>query len=219
MKRIDSKEEKMSEETKEKNVYSVTNKILREFQLDDGLKRSSNKAILAKLRNSIGREISYSVDICQYIFSRIPYDFLGKTKKMTEEENAIFVALQLYSLHQQGKEVNVHFSSKDHENIKEIRGYRSYNLGDSLSAIRVENESTAMDRRFNFMILSSTIDELKIHLRSLIGIFKSKSDDKIDYAKLAKDLYCFQKGNEEEIRLSWARSYYSNKKQEVRDGK
>ena len=69
--------------------------------------------------------------------------------------------------------------------------------------------STAVDRRFNIMITSSTFEELIYHLRHLLTLLKTKSSEtKINYARLAEDLYWFLKDYQESVRLNWARQYY-----------
>lgn len=85
------------------------------------------------------------------------------------------------------------------------------NFGGSLNNYRfMQNDKTAIDRRFNKMLSSSTYDELLNDLRHLIKIVKAKSVIEINYPNLAKDLYTFI-GSEEDkqrVQLMWAQSYY-----------
>ena len=76
------------------------------------------------------------------------------------------------------------------------------------------------------MVTSETFDNLCYHLRHLIKILKSKyPNEKVNYAKLAEDLYWFSIGYEENVRLEWAREYYrenfkrDEKKGEENNGK
>lgn len=49
-------------------------------------------------------------------------------------------------------------------------------------------------------------------MRTMIKILKSKNRNiKIDYGRLAKDLKQFADGYDEDLRLNWARDYYSYK--------
>lgn len=121
-------------------------------------------------------------------------------------EVATITAVQLYAIHQQGNTLSVYENRDD-----------KLNIGDALSTLR-GGESESIDRRFNVMITSSNFKELKHHLRQLIKILKAKSDAKVDYAKLAADLYCYLAGNKDGVKLSWSRSYYKFRKNEKMEG-
>lgn len=188
------------------SVFVVMGRIV--GRLNNTLETSRTKAILAQLRNSIGRDFSQTVDVWGEVFSEMPEEFLSKTGKPTKEENAILTALQFYAFHQQGKKESVNMQKIDKENIDSKMKYS--NIGDSLRELRKSDDSRAIDRRFNTMITAATFEELKIHLRHLISLFKARSSSKINYAKLAEDLFWFQHGNKEYIRLRWGQSYYRN---------
>lgn len=178
------------------SVYSVTKELM--FKFSTQLDNPSVRAILSKLRNSIGKEISQSVDIWPYIYEKLPLEFISNNYWISDEEKAIISTLQIYAIHQQGVPVSVALQTGDY-----------YNLGNTLGTLRVSENRTAIDRRFNTMITSTSLDELLTHMRHLIGILKSKDKDtKIDYAQLAQDLFWFEKGYGERVKLSWAREYY-----------
>ena len=61
------------------------------------------------------------------------------------------------------------------------------------------------------MITSTDFDELTYHLRQLIMLLKTKENIKVNYAKLADDLYWYLRGNQEKVRIRWAQSYYKTK--------
>ena len=107
--------------------------------------------------------------------------------------------LQLYAIHQQGEDLCVATTEDGYSNV-----------GTSLKLLRVGDDATAVDRRFNAMITSTDFDELIVHLRHLIRLLKSKQKGaRIDYARLADDLYWIRKNkNKENIILNWAREYY-----------
>lgn len=180
------------------SVYSATSQIIN--NLSHLLDSSSGKALLANLRNSINRPLSETIDIWPILFENLPESFLGNGGRLTKEEEAILTTLQLYAIHQQGNSDSVLGS-----------GGRWDNIGNSLKSLREADNSLAIDRRYNAMITSSTYEELIHHLRQLIRLLKSKSEVKVNYPKLAEDLYWFLRGYEEKVRLKWARSYYSAK--------
>lgn len=195
--------EYMDEKNNKATVYSVTQKVL--FKLEQSLETSHGKAMLAKLRHSVGKSIGESVEIWPLLFSEFPETFLSKDGQATKEELAIITALQFYALHQQGKSGSVNF--------KASHAYE--NLGRSLSALRTNEDNTAVDRRFNVLITSTTIEEFIYHLRQMITLLKSKAKTtKIDYAKLAEDIFYFQLGYAENVRLRWGQEYYRYKGEE-----
>lgn len=202
----------MNDNVKKINVFTVTANIL--FQLNINLESGSRKALLAHLRHSIGKELSQTVEVWQYVFSQMPESFLSNSGIATKEENAIFTSLQLYALHQQGNDEPVCFFSDDESKDSKLQ---FQNMGFSLNQLRIQDDSKAIDKRFNAMITSGTFTEMSIHLRHLIHIFKNKSKSKINYAKLANDLFWFQNGKKEQIRLQWGRDYYRNTNQEEKN--
>lgn len=162
---------------------------------------SAYKAILANLRNSIGKPYSQTVEVWSFMFEHIPEEFLGKGTELTNMEKSILSTLQLYALHQQGKSENVH------EHYKEPWK----NMGFSLSLLRLDaNKRQAADHRFNTMITSTTYYEFIHHLRQMTGLIK-RENATVDYVKLAMDLYIFAKGDAEKVRLRWGKSYYGTK--------
>ena len=179
------------------SVKKVSGGILKELYAMQ--ESSMGKAILARLRNSIGRNYVDMVDIMPYVFGKLPDEFLGSSKRMTDEEICILTSLQLYAIYQQGEESCVYFNEEGYSNI-----------GTSLRVLRSGDDTTAVDRRFNAMITSTEFDELIVHLRHLIRLLKSKQKGiKVDYGRLAEDLYWIRKNkNKENIILNWAREYY-----------
>lgn len=183
-------------------VKEVVAKIL--GQLSRTLETSSTRAVLANLRNSLGRKLETTVEVWPLIYEHLPEEFLSKAGKLTAEERAIMTTLQLYAIHQQGSTVTVN----------EADWKKVGNLGSSLKTLRIASDNTkAIDRRFNAMITASTYAELENHLRYLIKLLKSNVKTKgvvrINYAQLASDLFWYQLGYGQSMKLNWGRSYYS----------
>ncbi|MGI6725596.1 MAG: type I-E CRISPR-associated protein Cse2/CasB [Christensenellales bacterium] len=180
-------------------VRSVTNRIVN--KLDQTLETPSGKAMLANLRNSIGKPLSESVAIWPLIFENLPEEFLSRGQSLSKKEMAILNTLQLYALYRQGKKVPV---------LQGDEEARPKNIGRSLNALRTGDNTISTDRRFNALVTSATYDELSHHLRQMINLLKSKTSGEtdIDFGKLAQDLHGFLTGKDEGIRLNWARSYY-----------
>ena len=187
----------VKEKSKTFRVESVTRNIIND--IDSDLKSSQSRGNLANIRNSINRPLNNSTNLLQLLFRYLPEDFLSADGKLTNEEKAVVTTIQLYALHQQSKKDSVLLSDED-EKWK--------NLGYSLSFLRSEKNSVAVDRRFNTMITSSTFEELSHHMRQMVKLLKSKTDSKVNYPKLSGDLYKFLTGYGEEVKFSWASRYY-----------
>jgi len=180
-------------------VRGIVFKII--SRLENSLDTSSTRATLANLRNSLGRDIETSVEIWPLIYEHMPEKFLSKSGNLTAEERAIITTLQLYAVHQQGQAITV--------NENERENYA--NIGNALKLLRTGDSSKAIDRRFNAMITASTYNELENHLRYLVKLVRSKGKGtiRINYSQLANDLFWYQLGKSQAIKLSWGRSYYS----------
>lgn len=195
-------------------AYNTAKSIL--IKLDSTRDASSTKALLANMRNSADKDISNNVDALAYVFSNLSYGEDDRGGELSYMEQAIFTAIQMYAIHQQSNVESVLKFGSDDENESREEKYKA-NIGDALATLR-RDESESIDKRFNAMITATNFNKLSYHLRQMIKILKSKSDAKVDYAKLAEDLYSFMIGKKEEVRLSWARSYYKYRKNEEMEG-
>ncbi|HOQ62902.1 MAG TPA: type I-E CRISPR-associated protein Cse2/CasB [Clostridia bacterium] len=180
-------------------VRSVTNRIV--HKLDQSLETPSGKAMLANLRNSIGKPLTESIAIWPLLFDHLPEEFLSRGPALSKKEIAILSTLQLYALYRQGKKAPVSQGAKEE---------KPPNIGRSLNALRTGDNTVSTDRRFNALVTAATYDEFSHHLRQMINLLKSKTSGEtdIDFGKLAQDLYGFLTGKDESIRLNWARAYY-----------
>ncbi|PVY95505.1 CRISPR system Cascade subunit CasB [Ezakiella coagulans] len=195
-------------------AYNTAKSIL--IKLDSTRDASSTKALLANMRNSADKDISNNVDALAYVFSNLSYGEDDRGGELSYMEQAIFTAIQMYAIHQQSNVESVLKFGNDDENESREKKYKA-NIGDALATLR-SDESESIDKRFNAMITATNFNKLSYHLRQMIKILKSKSDAKVDYAKLAEHLYWFMIGRKEEVRLSWARSYYKYRKNEEMEG-
>lgn len=197
-------------------AYNTAKSIL--IKLDSTRDASSTKALLANMRNSADKDISNNVDALAYVFSNLSYGEDDRGGELSYMEQAIFTAIQMYAIHQQSNVESVlKFGNNDENESREKKNKYKANIGDALATLR-SDESESIDKRFNAMITATNFNKLSYHLRQMIKILKSKSDAKVDYAKLAEDLYWFMIGRKEEVRLSWARSYYKYRKNEEMEG-
>lgn len=184
------------------NVYNVTAKILK--KIDQTKDTSSTRALFANIRNSINKSSSNNLDALAFVFNNMPEEYIGFGKELSDYEQAILTAIQMYALHQQSNEKSV-------LKIEYNEGEKRQNLGDALSTLR-GSDNKSIDRRFNAMILSSNFLQLQNHLRQFIKLLKAKSDAKVDYASVADDLFWFLKNQKDGVKIKWSRSYYKFRK-------
>lgn len=162
--------------------------------LNSPQEKNNRAAYLAKIRNSIGKNFEEATDVWSIIFPFIPPKLLGNGP-LSCEEKSIFITLQLYAIGQQG--LNKVLVSND----------KNKNFGSSLQQIK-EQDSVALDRRFNTMLTATTFDEFAYHLRQIFRLAKSKESFSVNFIKLSEDLFWYQNGKERNICLSWAIDYY-----------
>ena len=202
----------MENKNKKNDIYKAVKDTIE--GLSNSLEDSYTKAVLANLRNSIGKPYSETIKIWSIVFKGdSANEFLGSEIKLKNGGKVILTTLQLYALHQQGIRESVFTEYESEKEGKSENKTRRGNIGYPLKQLRKDNPSEeynkSIDRRFNTMVTSETFDNLCYHLRHLIKILKSKCpNEKVNYAKLAEDLYWFSIGYEENVRLEWAREYY-----------
>ena len=180
-----------------KTVDAIMRKIIAEIEPIKTL--GSGKALLAGIRDSIGKELTNAPQVWPLLFANLPEEYLGNKDRITAEEKAIYLSLQIYAVMQQGS------SKPEREEEKSTR-----NIGESLRILRGdESKAKAMDERFNTMVTAGSFEELAHYLRQMVKILKANIDSpSVDYPKLAKDLFWMQKGKQDNILMDWARAYY-----------
>lgn len=181
----------MKENDRKQTVYYVVRNFI--FELEKQSERKNISGELAALRNSLGKSYENAPDVWPIIIPFLPDEFIGRGTP-TYEEKAIYNALQLYALGQQGS-------------AKVENDGHSRNMGAALGAFRTD-DSVSLDRRFNAMITSSSYYEFFQHMRHLFKLGKSKGSLKVNFPKLAEDLFLYQMGRNRQIGLSWAKDYY-----------
>ncbi len=165
-------------------------------------RESQMKATLANLRRGVGKVPGEMPELWGTLFQNFPKALSERSGEIepSKAEWAVYVALTLYALHQQGHDVV-------HENMN-VSGA---GLGTAIRRLVPEGEeaeNSGAFRRFQTLATSSDMKELAHHLR---GIVQLLSQEKIglDYAKLSEDLYRYQfEGSRDGVRLKWGRQYF-----------
>ena len=115
----------------------------------------------------------------------------------TPEEIAVHTAMTLYAVHQQ---------SRTEPMFVPGRG-----LGHAARSLigPPDEENPSARARFNALVTSTTVAELRHHLRGFVSLLRARGIA-LDHAMLADDVLRFQQpGGARSVRLNWARQYYS----------
>ena len=190
----------MKKETRSDAVYKEAAKRLKWIlNSDDG----TVKARLAELRHGVGSMPGTIPVLWGMIFDELPEKMLGKYGKPSKEEWAIYDALTLFALHQQGKDLET-----DNMNIQGISlGKAACNLVYAKGG--TDDDRERVSRRFNQMALATDIETLSYYLRTFIPLLRGEGIG-LDYAMLAQDIYlCQTENGQSSVRLRWEKDYYS----------
>jgi CRISPR system Cascade subunit CasB len=163
-----------------------------------------SRAMLAKLRRGIGKQPGDLPELFEILLGNMPEELYGKSDKPSYAEWAIYTALTLFALHQQGKDHSMSAGGK-------IEGK---NTGNSLGTavgylVRQDKErEPAIKRRFDAVSTANEFTEFTHHARGLIQMLRA-GDIELDYPRFAVDLYCYQFDEiRNRIRLRWGEDYY-----------
>ena len=189
----------MTNEAKQASAF-VKRKIvwISESKNDSGI-----SATLAKFRRGIGKPPGSMPEIWELTFDGLPEELLSKDGIPTKGEWAVYTALTLYALHQQGK-------NPSNENMNK----EGATLGRAVRAlVKRENDEdeVRIKRRFDAAATSSSIEEISHHLRGLVQLLKSENIP-MDYSRITEDLYWFQIPEmRDRVRLRSGQDFYSSK--------
>ena len=160
----------------------------------------TGKAALANLRHGVGKKPGELPELWGAFLEDAPeglYSDCKGTSKPQKEEWAVYTALTLFAVHQQGKADSVNADG--------------INLGEAAANLmggRGDDERERVLRRFSPVVTAASMEELSHYLRMMIQLFKGK-DILLDYAELAGDIYDFQfEGSRNSVQLKWGRGFY-----------
>jgi CRISPR system Cascade subunit CasB len=154
------------------------------------------RATLARLRRGVGKQVEEFPEAWNIMLEGLDEKLLSRNGGVSYAEKAIFTALILYALHQQGK-------FPENMNL----GNDSFGAAVRKLVVKDRNED-AIKRRFDTVITSKDYTELSWHARGLIQLLKSKNVP-MDYVKFAADLYDFQfEDRKNKVRLRWGEDFY-----------
>ena len=149
---------------------------------------------MAALRKGASRDSGELPEIWELTSVEIP-EYASDAP--TREEIAVHTAMTLYAVHQQSRTEHMF----------------SPGVGLGSAARRLigspDEENPSARARFNALVTSTTVAELRHHLRSFVSLLRARGIA-LDHAMLADDVLRFQQpGGAKQVRLTWARQYYS----------
>ena len=161
-------------------------------RLDDNKSRRA-RGELAALRRGVSRSPGELPEIWELTRVEVPD---GAGDAPTWEEIAVHTAMTLYAVHQQ---------SRTEPMFRPGAG-----LGSAAhDLVGRDEENPSARARFNALVTSTTVAELRHHLRSFVSLLRARGIA-LDHAMLADDVLRFQQpGGAKKVRLAWARQYYS----------
>lgn len=178
-------------------VRSRTGSLFARLERGDSAARAS----LARLRRAAGREIAAHPGVWGDFYDGFPAELVGSDDGASAYENAAFVTLTLFALHQQAQSRSMQV------------GGPAGRLGSAVRRLATPNDpeefERAVLRRFQMLVTAEEFSEIVHHLRGLVQLLKNESIP-LDHGRLAADLAALQlPGRATRVRLQWARDLYS----------
>lgn len=193
------------------DIEQVTSRIIEQLYNNGDM----DKAALAALRSTASLDGSRAQKVWPIFLANMKEEWLSKNGKQTYAEKAIFAAVRMYAVHQQANDVCVY--AKKSKDANEDSGVEFF---EALNRLKNSDLETALNRRVEALLGSTNIQAVIDQLTHLMQIVKGKKTGvKIDYARLASDLYRFQFGYQEanQVRLHWGEQYYRLNKQDQKN--
>lgn len=157
------------------------------------------KAQLAKLRQGVGHVPGELPNLWGTFLLEMPEALQSKTNEdgPTKAEWAIYLAITLYALHQQGQRECMHKTSMGLGKAARLLVPPGQEPGES-----------SIQKRFNALATATQMPELSHHLRGMIQLLRAGGIP-LDYVQLAADLYDLQYPETIPcVRLHWGQDFY-----------
>ena len=180
----------------------VSGKIRRILEMKN---EGQRKALLARLRRGAGHTPGELPELWGEFLGNLPETLYGSEKSgPSRAEWAVYIALTLFALHQQGHDP----ARKQEQMYVEGVGLGAAVAGIALADGGGEAALDRVRRRFNVVATADSMDKLSWHLRGLVQLMNRESLG-MDYGKLAEDLYWYQfPSARNRVRLQWGQDFY-----------
>lgn len=166
-------------------------------QLQRQRDEASFRSTLAHLRRGAGCTPGEMPQLWGFFLDGLPEEWMGD-REPSRAEWAIYTALTLFALHQQGKDPETEWMSQP-----------DATLGKAVAKlIGSSDEERRVARRFHTLATSSSMEELSHHMRGMVQLLRSKNIP-LDYPALAEDLFWYQQPEHQaQVRLRWGQDFY-----------
>lgn len=183
-------------------VQDVKAYVGRRLQKLRSLPEPQRRAELAKMRRGIGHRPGELPELWGAFLQEMPEAFQGSNGP-THAEWAVYLALTLYALHQQGSEACM-------DQPGSTLGCAVRQLAEQTVAVGQDWTESSVLRRFNALATAQEITEISHHLRGMIQLLRNGGIP-LDYPQLAADLYGLQCDDPQvpaNVRLRWGQDLY-----------
>lgn len=158
---------------------------------------STAKATLSRLRRAVGQEPGADPrswwEVTEQMLGELPEKDLGRGDEASHSEWAAFVAITLFSLHQQSQHRPMHVAG--------------VSLGKAVGTLKHRAGSESIKPRLDAVMVASTEAGIRYHIRSLIGLLRAH-EIPLDYGRLAEDLrHLRHPERRRETVIRWGRDY------------
>lgn len=175
------------------------------------IQSSRGNAELAWLRKGVGKKPGDIPKLWGILYEDMPDDFIRNISSPTREEYSCYIALTLFAMHQQGKDIKeqcMHESGIGKNSISIGKAMRKL-----VNALGEDSENCIL-QRLEALSTAKDIDEYAYYLRRIICLLRNQSIP-LDYGRLAFELYLLQSDtqNSSKIKLQWARDFYKGGKE------
>lgn len=180
-----------------KDVQAVAAKMIHRILKNPN--PGAQKAALANLRRGIGHAPGEIPQLWGEFLLDLPEEMSGWDGEPSREEWAIYTALTLFALHQQG-----------HDPDREPMHREGNRFGTSVGRLATdEDEMKRILRRLNAAATAGSVSALAHYLRGLVQLLRTEGIA-VDYAALAGDIFRYQYPEfTAQVRLAWGQDFYA----------
>lgn len=183
----------------------VKNCVMQQLRRLQDLPEPQWRAELAELRRGVGRQPGDLPALWGVVLADIPEQLQGSNGP-SKAEWAVYTALTLFALHQQGTNRADGLMNQPDRTL----GGAVRQLAEKTAVEQDWTESSVL-RRFNALATAGSMPEVSHHLRGMIQLLRREGIP-LDYPQLAVDLYQYQfVDGAPNVRLRWGRDLYKNK--------
>lgn len=196
----------------------VKNCVAQQLDRMQNLPEPQWRAELAQLRRGVGRQPGELPALWGSFLAEMPEELRG-TDGPSKAEWAIYLALTLYALHQQGAnraEGSVNQPGQTLGSAVRLLAEKTVNGEDQAEKEADEEKwaESSVCRRFNILATADSMPEISHYLRGMIQLLRREKIP-LDYPQLAVDLYRLQfVESAPNVRLQWGRELYALKNEQ-----